>query len=151
MILPNMIRMIEQHADSLTAEVVADLRSNPRTSYIRRKSTEELERRAHDLFAHPGRFLTEKNEEELEQTFGETARRLHDEDAPLSEVVSVITVIKKHLWEFVKRNAPVDSINDLYQLEEVSVLIGRFFDEATYVAVRKYESIHKHWKDPRLM
>lgn len=151
MILPNLIQMIELHADSLTAELIADLKSNPRTSFLHRRSTEDLERRAHQLYAHLGGWLAEKDPAEIESLYGESARRLHGDNVPLSEVVYAVILVKRHLLDFVKRNALVDTINDLYSVEEMGLNIGRFFDEAIYVSTRTYESIHTPWKDPQLM
>lgn len=151
MVLPDLIQLIEQHADKLTAAVIDDLKSNPRTGFLHSRSTEDLENRAHQLYSHLGRWIAERDPAEIDKLYGEAARRLHAADVPLSEVVYVVILLKRHLWDFVKRNVLVDSINDLYQLEEMGVVLSRFFDEAIYVSVKTYESIHTPWKDPQLM
>ena len=151
MVLPDLIQMIELHADKLTAEIVGDLRSNPRTSFLHSRSTEDLERRAHNIYGHLGRWLAEKDESEIDGLYGEAARRLHAANVPLSEVVSVIILLKRHLLDFIKRNVLVDSANDLYQVGEIRARIGEFFDEGLYAATKTYESIHPHWEDPKLM
>ncbi len=151
MTLPDLIQLIELHADTLTAELIADLKSNPRTSFLHRRSTEDLEHRAHRVYAHLGRWLAENDPAEIENLFGEAARRLHAADVPLSEALYVVILIKRHLWDFVKRNVLVNSINDLYQVEEIGAHLGQFFDEAIYVATKAYESARTTWKDPQLM
>jgi len=151
MVLPDVIQLIELHADQLTAELIADLKSNPRTSFLHNRSTEDLEQRAHRIYSHLGRWLAEDDPAEIENLYGEAARRLHAADVPLSEVVYVLILIKRHVWDFLKRNLLVDSISDLYQLEEMGVHLSKFFDEAVYVGVKAYEAVRPNWKDPQLM
>lgn len=151
MVLPEFIQMIELHADKLTAELIADLKTNPRTSFLHSRSTEDLEQRAHKLYSHLGRWLVEKDPAEIDSLYGEAAKRLHAADVPFSEAVYVIILIKQHLQDFVKRNVLVDSFGDLYQVNEVATTIGRFFDEAIFISAKAYESVRTTWKDPQLM
>jgi hypothetical protein len=54
------------------------------------------------------------------------------------------------VWDFVKRNTLVDSIGDLYQRDEVIVLIAEFFDRLLYATTKGYEEGEEPWTMPQL-
>jgi hypothetical protein len=150
MLIPNLMLAIESHADRLAKDFVADLNQNPKTPCLRRRDTEELERVARDLYAQIAKWLSETNPEEVEAKFKARARRQRKAGIPLSEIVMAVILLKKHVWEFVKRNAEVDSINDLYQRDEVMIRVAEFFDRVLYAVARGYEEGEECWADPTL-
>ena len=150
MLIPNLIMAIESHAQSLATELVDDLMSNPKLFHMRRRGREDLEQTAVEVYGRLSAWLTAKNPKEIEQLFTARARVQRQAGIPLTEIVYAVLMLKRHVWEFVKRNALVDSINDLYARDEVIILIAEFFDRLVYAAVRGYEEGEQRLEEPKL-
>jgi hypothetical protein len=150
MLISNLMLSIESHAEKLTADFVKDLETNRKTSHFARMAHEDLTRGASTLYARLADWLGEKHTDELEANFKSRARRQRQAGIPLSEIVYAVILLKKQVWEFVKRNAVVDSIGDLYQRDEAFVLIGEFFDRLLYVTTQGYEEGEERWEDPKI-
>jgi hypothetical protein len=135
-----LVRLIEEHAEDLTREVLRDVASNPRTAAYHNLPPDELHRRVYDVYHNLGRWLADKTEEHLESTFGGLGRRRHAEGVPLSEVVYALVLIKDHLRGYIRAVGLVDSAVELYLEEELHLQIGNFFDNAMYHMVKAYEA-----------
>ncbi len=139
MLLPNLMKMIESHAEELTNEVLSDLGRNPRTPYFHKIPPEEMRRRIYDVYHNLGRWLAEKNDARIESAYNELGRRRRAEGIPLNEVVCAVILSKEHLWDYIRRNQGLHSAVELYQEEELIFMLGRFFDKALYHTVKGYE------------
>ena len=115
----SLITLVESHADDLTRDLVNDVMSNPRTTFLHNLSREELQKAGMAVYTNLGRWLADPKEEALEHEFAAVAKRRHGEGVPASELVYAIVLVKQHLLEYVNRNQLVDSIVDLYQREEL--------------------------------
>jgi hypothetical protein len=140
MLSARLVRMIQDHAEDLTREVLRDLQSNPRTPAYHTLPPDELRRRIYDVYHNFGRWLGDKTETPVEATYGALGRTRRAEGVPLSEVVYALILVKQHLRSYVLSAGLVGSAVDLYQEEELSLLTERFFDRAVYYAVRGYET-----------
>ena len=140
MAFPNLMKMVETHAEELTNEVISDLARNPKTPYFHGMPLQELHRRIYDVYHNLGRWLTEKNETNIQAVYSELGRRRHEEGVPLYEVVCAVILTKEHLWDYIRRNQGLSSAVQLYQEEELILIISRFFDKAIYHVVKGYES-----------
>ena len=139
MLLPWLMRLIETHANDLTERVMKEVRVHPRTASLHEVAEAELTARAFDLYHNLGRWLGERNEEEIEATYHENGRRRFREGVPLSELVYVLILMKQHLWDFIRKNDLPETATDLYGEEQLELMVGQFFDKALYYAVRGYE------------
>jgi len=139
--LPWLMHQIETHAEQLTDRVIAAVRTNPRTKFLRDASEEQLRRRFFDLFRDMGRWLSEANESEIEAIYAEFGRARCHEAVPLGELVYALLLVKQHLWDYVKKHVVAVSESTLYEEELVAEMMGRFFDSALYHAVRGYEDV----------
>jgi hypothetical protein len=148
MLISNLMLSIQAHAEKLTTDFVADLKSDPRMTHLARVRHDDLVSAANSTYGRLADWLAQKHPEELEAHFMAGARRQRQAGIPLSEIVYAVILLKKQVWEFVKRNALVDSIGDLYQRDEALILIGEFFDRLLYVTVRGYEEGEVRWKEP---
>jgi hypothetical protein len=146
----SLITLVESHAADLTRDLVADVSSNPRTTFLHNLSRDELQKAATTVYTNLGRWLAESDEAEIEREFAAVAKRRHAEGVPASELVYAMILVKQHLLEYVNRNQLVDAIVDLYQREGVELLIGQFFDKAIYHTLKGYETYEKRWEDPKL-
>jgi len=135
-----LIKLIEEHAEDLTREVLRDLAGNARTPSYNSLPADEMHRRVYDVYHNLGRWLGDKTEEHLESTFGGLGRRRHAEGVPLSEAVYALVLIKDHLRGYIRAVGLVDSTVELYLEEELHLQIGNFFDNAMYQTVKGYEA-----------
>ena len=149
MLISNLMLNIQTHAQTLAAEYVRDLESNAKTAHLAKLGHEDLERAALMLYGKLADWLAEKNAKEIEADFRARARRQRQAGIPLSEVLFAVVLLKKHVWEFVKRNVVIDSIGDLYLRDEVIVLIAEFFDRVLYATAKGYEEAERTWTDPK--
>jgi hypothetical protein len=150
MLSARLVRRIEEHAEELTAEVLADLSTNARTHSYHTLSRDELHRRVYDVYRHLGRWLGEETDATIERTYQELGVRRCREHVPLHEVIYALILSKYHLRDYIRSSGIVDSAVDLYQEEELHIRLGRFFDKAIYFAVKGYEEQAGHSKDPRI-
>ena len=140
MLSARLIKLIEDHAEDLTREVLRDLAGNARTPSYNSLPADEMHRRVYDVYHNLGRWLGDKTEEHLESTFGGLGRRRHAEGVPLSEAVYALVLIKDHLRGYIRAVGLVDSTVELYLEEELHLQIGNFFDNAIYHMVKGYEA-----------
>jgi hypothetical protein len=143
MLSSRLIRAIEEHAEPLTQGVLSDLGQNPRTPAYHSLPQSELHRRVYDVYRNLGRWLgdTDQVDDPVEAAYGALGRTRKTEGIPLSEVVYALILTKHHLRDYIRTSGLVGSAVELYQEEELHLLIGRFFDKATYFTVRGYEGV----------
>jgi hypothetical protein len=134
-----LVRMIENHAEDLTREVLDDLTHNPRTPAWHALSPDEIHRRVYDLYHNLGHWLADKSEVSVERTYPQLGRERFHEGVPLQEVVFATTLVKDHLRNFVRRAGVVYSALELHREVELNLMIGHFFDTALFYAVKGYE------------
>ena len=134
-----LVRMIENHAEDLTRELLDDLTQNPNTPAWHTLSRDEMHRRVYDLYHNLGHWLADKSEASVERTYSQLGRERFGEHVPLPEVVFATGLIKDHLRNFIRRAGVVYSALELHREVEFNLMIGHFFDKALYYTVKGYE------------
>jgi hypothetical protein len=79
MLSDRLVKLIEEHAEQLTAGLVKDLQNNPRTKAYHNLSHQELHRRAYDVYRHLMEWLGHKADDRIGASYRELGRdhRLH--------------------------------------------------------------------------
>jgi hypothetical protein len=139
MLLPRLMQLIGSHADQLANQVLHEIGTSPRLHVLKSREEEVLRKRVHELYRDLGAWLTERDEERLEDVFGGFGRHRRADGTPLDEIVFALMLVKHHLWAFIERNDVTDDPMELVQERHLLMDIGRFFDRATYHMVRGYE------------
>lgn len=139
MLLPHLMNAVEGRASDLVDELLCDVAVNPRTRYLHTISRDDLRRAILDLYTNLSRWLTEKDEREIEHAYARRGREAAIRGVPLSELAYALVLAKRHLWDFIRRNGIADTAMEILTEEEVALLIGEFFDKAIYHSVRGYE------------
>jgi len=145
-----LIELIEIHSPRLTADVVDDLLTNPRTRGFRTVQRSDLEPRVSELLHHLGNWIGDPQSDRTRAEFTEWGQRRFDQRILLSELVFAIIIIKQHLHRYIGDNGLVDASFPhveadyvlplhLHSLQELSLQVGRFFDEALYSLAIGYE------------
>jgi hypothetical protein len=151
MLVNRLIQLIENHANSLTESVLQDVLSNERTGSFRRVPVEELTPRVAALYENLSKWIGNPNQEDIRHEYEDWGRTRFRQGIPLSEIVYVLILTKKHLRKFIREHGLVTFSGDrvtpdelvpveLYSIQELNYLVGDFFDRALYHLVRGYES-----------
>lgn len=141
MVLPELLAVIHTHAEELAAELIVDLRNNPRTKYLRGVGPEEFRRRAVDLYANLSAWLAERREEDIARAYESLGAARCAEGVAASELVAALLLAKSRLLDFIRRNDSLSTSVELYQLGELLEMIERFFDQAIYYSLRGHEGM----------
>ena len=139
--LPWLMNQIEMHAEQLSERAIQAVRTSPRIKSMSSLSEDELRRRFFDLYRNLGRWLGEKGEAEIEQTYGDIGRRRCREGVPLNELIFALILVKQELWGYIQKHIAPASEGNLYQEELIIEMMGKFFDRAVYHTVRGYEEV----------
>ena len=139
MLSARLVKIIEEHADDMTRSLLNHLFRDIRIVALRRLSEEDMYGRAYDVYHNLGRWLGDKNEESIAHSYAELGRKRFREGIPLSEVILGLILVKDHLRDFIRTHGLVDSAVELYQVEELHLLVSHFFDRAIYHTVHGYE------------
>ena len=139
MLSVRLVQMIEDHAEELTRELIKDLQSNLRTPHYHHLTYEELHYRTYAVYRNLGHWVSQRSEEPIAANYADLAIRRYAEGVPLEEIVFALISTKNHLYSYVRTTGLVDSAVELHQEAELRRLVGHFFDEAIYFAVKAYE------------
>jgi hypothetical protein len=144
-----LVRMIENHAEELTRELLNDLMANARTPSYHRLSADELHRRTYDLYHNLGQWLADKSESAIEAMYVQLGSTRSAEGVPASELIYALVLAKEHLRNFVRRVGVVYSALELHREVELNLMIGHFFDRAMYYAIRGHEAARHLSHEPK--
>jgi hypothetical protein len=139
MLSARLVRMIEDHAEPLAREVVKDLKTNARTSAYHALAEEDLFRRVYDVYHNLGRWVGQNDDPAIERSYGDLGRRRRSEGIAVSQVAYALILTKDHLLNFIRTAGFAGSAVELYQEEELTHLVDRFFDKAIYNTILGYE------------
>ncbi len=150
MLSARLIGLIGTHAGVLTRDVLKDYAANPRTIHWNVVPASELEQRVYRTYQNLGNWLGDPDEEAVREEYEEWGRRRYRNGIPLSEIVYAVILLKHHLNRYIREHGLVESSQDrevpqdllpvhLYGIQELSFLVGEFFDKALYHLARGYE------------
>ena len=151
MLAPRLIKLIENHAESLTREAMHDVLTNEHTASFRSVPKADLELRIAALYQNLGKWIGDPKDDEICKEYESWGRTRFQQKIPLSEIVYVLMLTKKHLRGYIREHGLVTFSGDnvtpgelvpveLYAIQELNYLVGDFFDRAFYHLVRGYES-----------
>ncbi len=140
MLSSKLVRLIEEHAEPLTVQILRDIRNDTRLTHAAGLPEGELRDRAREVLQHLGHWLTTSGEEELARRFERLGHLRHEEGIPLDEVVLCCHHMKNRMLEFVRGQGIGQNVVELYAEEELEHLVGRFFDAKVYHVIRGYQS-----------
>ncbi|MBN2402979.1 MAG: NUDIX hydrolase [Spirochaetes bacterium] len=116
-----------------------DITTNPST-----KSYHHLDRK--DLFERAAFIIDkfdlwikgEKSEKELKDFYYDLAKRRKEENVILEDLVSSLSLLKKHIWMFTYSFGVWEKAVDIYRMFELGERLIYFFDKAAYYTVMGY-------------
>jgi hypothetical protein len=139
MLLYRLVRLIETHSQALAASLLTRVQESDQTRDFRKVPPEELKERVYEIYRHLGDWLLGKTEFDIERRYLEIGARRAQQHVPFSQVAMTIALTKENLWEFLKKESPMDRPVDVFGELELLQLLERFFDHAIYYAALGYE------------
>jgi len=150
MLAARLIRLIEDHAEALTREVLQDLATNPRTPSFGKVPRDELQSRTSSLFRNLGTWIGDPKDDAVRAEYEEWGRRRLRQGIPVSEIVFALLLVKRHLRRYIRDHGLVEFSGDpvrageflavhLHGVQELISLVEDFFDRALYHLARGYE------------
>ena len=140
MLSDTLLRLIADHAEEVARAWLAEVRVNPTTVSYRRIDLEELFERGSQAVAQFGRWLKGDVVGEEVRTFCRAlGRERKAQGFALHEVVSSLSLLRKHLWEYARTHGVWERPIDVYRVLELNRRIVVFFDKALYHTARAFE------------
>jgi ADP-ribose pyrophosphatase YjhB (NUDIX family) len=116
-----------------------DVHTNPSTTSYRRLDRQDLSLRAGIILSHFEVWLKgkvgERKFKNFYLTLGGTRRR---EEIPLEDVISSLSLLKKHIWMFTYSFGVWEKALDMYRMFELGERLVYFFDRAVYYTAMGY-------------
>lgn len=139
MLLYRLVRLIETHSQALAAALLTRVQECEHTRDFRNVPPEELKGRVYEIYRHLGDWLLGKTEFDIEKRYVEIGARRAAQHVPFSQVAMTIAMTKENLWEFLKKESPMDRPIDVFGELELLQLLEQFFDHAIYYAAVGHE------------
>jgi len=134
-----LVRLIEDHADQLSAGLVKRLKdSEACDELLRRVPDTELKHRAFEIYRHVSDWLITKSESEVEERYIGLGARRAQQDVPFSQMLFAIETVKETIWGFLRQEGLFEPQELLGEFELLFAL-DRFFDRIVYFASVGYE------------
>ena len=149
MMLYRLVRMIETRSQELAASLLDRVQNSRFTqNYRQNVPPEELKERVYDIYRHLGEWLNRKDKFDLERRYLQIGARRAGQQVPVSEVIWVIILTKGNLWDFIRKEAVLESPAEILGEMEMLQLLEQFFDRAIYYAAVGYELAEHPLNDP---
>src|SRR5208282_1988924 len=149
MMLYRLVRMIETRSQGLAASLLDRVQNSRFTqNYRQNVPPEELKERVYDIYRHLGEWLNRKDKFDLERRYLQIGARRAGQQVPVSEVIWVIILTKGNLWDFIRKEAVLESPAEILGEMEMLQLLEQFFDRAIYYAAVGYELAEHPLNDP---
>lgn len=140
MIYQKIVELIQANADHLTKRLMRDILSREETRSYKTLPEKEVYWRVFDVYSRLDSWLSKDKEKgEIKQHYTKLGAQSYNEDIPLSDLVMMLLLIKRHLWIFVMENQFFSSSFELSQALELNNKVVLFFDRVIYFAVMGYE------------
>ena len=136
-----LVTLIEQRAADVAQLWLADVRSNPTTVSYHRMDAAPLLERATSAISQFGRWLRgDEVTDDVKSFYHALARERRVQGCRAHEVVSSLTLLKKHLWAFAQSQGVWQRPVDVYRVLELSRRMAVFFDQAAYRVCRTFDA-----------
>lgn len=130
-----LIRMIETHADELSAALLDATRNSDKTrNYVETVGPEDLKQRVSEIYQQLDAWLMDKSEADIEQRYKQIGELRAKQGVPLRELLWAIFLVKDTLIEFLKKEAVPDRPFEMFGELQVLQLLEQFSDRAAYYA-----------------
>jgi 8-oxo-dGTP diphosphatase len=136
-----LIRFIEENLEPISSRWLDDVRSNHTTPTYARFDLEKSLERNKTILRHFRQWLQGKfSNQEITVHYQALGTTRKAEGFSLSEVLSAISLTRKHVWEFALSQGMWNRTIDIYTSLEMERNMMLFFDKVAYHVTAGYES-----------
>lgn len=135
-----LLHTVETHAQEIAQNWFMDVTRNKSTVRYHTLNEDHLYHRVHRVLAHFGKWLDGSyDDRRIQKFFVELGRERRREGFPLSEVLSALSLTKKHIWQFALSRKILEGTLEIYAALEFDRRIELFFDRAAFYTARGFE------------
>lgn len=139
MLSDSLVTLIEARAEEVAKLWLADVRSNRTTLSYRTIEPDLLLARATLAISQFGRWLKGSAEaDEVKAFYRLVGQERKAQGFKLHELLSSLTLLKKHVWTFARAQDVWEQPIDVYRVLELNRRMAVFFDKAAYHAARAF-------------
>ncbi|MCD4772750.1 MAG: NUDIX domain-containing protein [Bacteroidales bacterium] len=136
-----LIEMIEKNTKSIAELWLLDISSNKSTPHYHLFDKQKLLERSQIVISQLSKWLSmDYNKHDIRNFYKQLGNERRKEDFALSEVISSLSLIRKHIWEFALSRGIWNTTIDIYIALELGRRMMLFFDKATYYVSIGYET-----------
>ena len=139
MLSDQLVHLIQEHAREIAFRWLVDVMSNPTTPSYRNLNSEELLDKVTDALMLFGGWLTGKETgEDVRAFYSAVGVERRAEGLEAQEVLSALTILRKHVWGFVREQDLLRRPIDVYRVMELNRRLMLFFDKAMYHSIKRF-------------
>lgn len=139
MLAYRLVKLIENHADSLAAELYDRVHHSPLLPGYKNVPAGELKTYVQEIYRHLGDWLLGKNQKDIEVRYKQIGARRAGQKVPFHELLWAIVLTKETLWEYMREESTEGRPAEVYGELEILQMLDQFFDRAQYCAAIGYE------------
>ncbi|MCX5830797.1 MAG: NUDIX hydrolase [Deltaproteobacteria bacterium] len=134
-----LINAVQQNSEKIVSLWLNDIFTNPTTRGYHQFDKEDLFQRAMFVIGQFGVWLKgEKSESEFKKFYTDLGSHRRKDGIPLEEIMSSLSLLKKHIWMFTYSFGVWEKALDIYRMFELGERLVYFFDRAAYYTVTGY-------------
>jgi len=135
-----LVRVIEVNAELISRLWIEEVTTSRSTPGYHHFDRQRLFRRVHTILSQFGKWLGGGyDDRDIQAYYTDMGRERRREGFRLGEILSALSLIKKHLWEFALSRGMWQKTIDIYMALELDRRIVIFFDKASFYTARGYE------------
>jgi hypothetical protein len=139
MITVRLVKLIEQHSDELTADLLQKFKTSPRTTDLRKVPEHELRARSSEILRNLSAWLLSTSDSDIKRRYREIGTLRASQGVSLSHYCWGILMTKEHIWNFLQREGFLRGALEIFGEMELLRLLDQFFDRAICFAAEGYE------------
>jgi hypothetical protein len=132
------VEVIEKNAETIAWNWVRDARTNRSTPAYHRIKEKKLFEDAYGTLSKFSRWLRGHNGD-VKNFYMKTGMDSRKNGFSLSEVLSALSLVRRHIWDFALSRGLWQKTVDIYMVVELETRIILFFDKAAFHTTRGYE------------
>lgn len=145
MIVQGFVELMEQNIVTLTQALMDEIRTRKETPHYRELQEDVLYARVnkvmHNATSRLANWLSKtKPKDTLFAYYRELGRERRREGIPLEEVVMVLMLVKRRIWNFLIDNQDFVAAYEIGQLIELTYAVGLFFDRVVLACITGYQA-----------
>ncbi|MCK4677729.1 MAG: NUDIX hydrolase [Bacteroidales bacterium] len=135
-----LIRLIEKNAEIIANHWLEDVRTNKSTPAYKNFDPQKSFHRNKQILAQFGKWLGGHHKDtDIKKYYRKLGKERQNEGFALSEVISALSLTRKHIWQFALSQRVWTKAIDIYMYLELERRMMIFFDKATFYMAKGYE------------